>query len=140
MYLFVEKATTNKKILCFSENCSITNLEHSAIAAEMWHQNQKFWWLVFLLRQCGPWKWSVEKRSSFLKTGKSRPMFSWSMFSYSYTLRAEIFAGRNFREVKKSRNFADLIFGNSIFGRNFTDKTFANFPKSSFLKEKTFAS
>ena len=42
------------------------------------------------------------------------------------TLRAETFAGRNFREVKKSRNLANLSFANFDFDRNFTDKTFTN--------------
>ena len=45
------------------------------------------------------------------------------------TLRAESFAGRKFREIKKSRNFADLSFANSSFRRYFIDKTFANSPK-----------
>ena len=36
------------------------------------------------------------------------------------------FKGRNFREVKKARNFANLSFANFDSGRNFTDKTFAN--------------
>lgn len=39
----------------------------------------------------------------------------------------------------KSRNFANLSFGNSTYGRNFADKTFGNFPKSSFLGTKPFA-
>ena len=45
------------------------------------------------------------------------------------TLKAESFAGRRFREFKKSRNFAGLSLANSLFGRNFIDKTFVNSPK-----------
>jgi len=55
------------------------------------------------------------------------------------TLRAETFAGRNFRETEKSRNLANLSFAEFSFRREFMDKTFANFSKSSFLGAKTFA-
>ena len=54
------------------------------------------------------------------------------------TLKAETFAGRNFRESQKSRNFANLSFANFILWRKFTEKTFANFRKSSFLDVNNF--
>ena len=41
------------------------------------------------------------------------------------TLKAEIFAGRNFSESPKSRNIADLNFANFTLSRKFTEKTFA---------------
>ena len=43
------------------------------------------------------------------------------------TFKAETFAGRNFRESPKSRNFANLSFANFILWRKFTGKTFAIF-------------
>ena len=54
------------------------------------------------------------------------------------TLRAETFAGRNFRESPKSRNFANLSFANFILWRKFTEKTFAILWKSSFLDGNNF--
>ena len=54
----------------------------------------------------------------------------------AYTLRAESFAGRKFREDGKSRNFANLTFANNNFRLNFTDKTFANPPNTLLLGEK----
>ena len=53
---------------------------------------------------------------------------------------AIIFAGRNFREVKKSRNIANLSFAKYDFSRNFTGKTFAifrfNFVPGRGIREK----
>ena len=54
------------------------------------------------------------------------------------TLKAETFAGRNFRESLKSRNFANLCFANFILWRKFTEKTFAILWKSSFLDGNNF--
>ena len=54
------------------------------------------------------------------------------------TLKAETFAGRNFCESPKSRNFANLSFANFILWRKFTEKTFAILWKSSFLDGDNF--
>ena len=58
--------------------------------------------------------------------------------SRHFTLRAESFAGRKFREDGKSRNFVNLTFANNNFRINFTDKTFANPPKTLLSGEKNF--
>ena len=46
------------------------------------------------------------------------------------TLRAESFAGRKFREIKKSQNFANLSFANSSFRKYFTKTMRKDFIKS----------
>ena len=53
------------------------------------------------------------------------------------TLRAKTFAARNFREVKKSRDIANLSFANHNFDRNFTNKSFANSLKYTIFETKT---
>ena len=55
------------------------------------------------------------------------------------TLRAETFAGRNFRVSKKTRNLRNKLSRFGVFGTNFVEKTFANRGKSLFSREKTFA-
>ena len=55
------------------------------------------------------------------------------------TLRAETFAGRNFRVSKKTRNLWNKLSRFAVFGTNFVEKTFANRGKSLFSREKTFA-
>ena len=55
------------------------------------------------------------------------------------TLRAETFAGRNFRASKKTRNLWNKLPRFRGFGTNFVEKTFANRAKSLFSREKTFA-
>ena len=42
------------------------------------------------------------------------------------TLRAETFAGRNFRVLKKTRNLGHKLSRFADFGTNFTEKTLAN--------------
>ena len=48
------------------------------------------------------------------------------------TLRAETFAGRNFRVSKKTRNLWNKLSRFAVFGTNFEEKTFANQVKSLF--------
>ena len=55
------------------------------------------------------------------------------------TLRAETFAGRNFRVTKKTRNVRQTLSRMAFFGTNFAEKSFAKRKKSSFSGEKTFA-
>ena len=61
------------------------------------------------------------------------------LFCIGVTLRAETFAGRNFRVSKKTRNLWNKLSRFAVFGTNFVEKTFANRGKSLFSREKTFA-
>ena len=55
------------------------------------------------------------------------------------TLKAETFAGRNFRVSKKPRNLRNKLSRFAVFGTNFVEKTFANRGKKLFSREKAFA-
>ena len=75
-----------------------------------------------------------------------QPSCSYKVCSYNEkktcthtTLRAETFAGRNFRVTKKTRNILQKLSRMTVFGTNFAEKTFAKRKKSSFSREKTFA-
>ena len=52
------------------------------------------------------------------------------------TLRAETFAGRNFRVLKKTRNFLQKLSRLAMLGTNFMEKTFANFQKKVHFRVK----
>ena len=68
----------------------------------------------------------------------TRVIYSEATLAY-VTLRAETFAGRNFRVSKKTRNLWNKLSRFADFGTNFVGKTFANRGKSLFSREKTFA-
>ena len=54
------------------------------------------------------------------------------------TLGAESFAGRKFRERKKSRNQGHKLSRMTFLRANFASKTFAIEKKDAFSREKTF--